>query len=324
MGVTGVVAGVVLCSPFAASAQPVSCDGRDRVSPDELVACLAAGPVDLVGTTVTGALDLSSVDVVPHPFRCVECTFAGDVTVTDVTFDRLVALERVTIEGDLDARGARFAGAVLARGQREGDPPSGVRGDADFSLARFDQAVQLDATTFDGAVSFEGARFDGSVSMSGTQLGGPANFDRIVAAETFALDGPNPMDASAPNGVANGVVTLRGAAFDGDLDLGARQFRRRPGRNGCSCGRAADAAQRRRQRRRRLRAGDGDRPRRHRAGGHRSADGVLAARQQCRQWHARPVRPARRDDHPGAGDRRRTRPAGRPGRRARQRRRGCS
>ena len=225
MGVTGVVAGVVLCGTSAVSAQPVSCDGRDQVSPDELIACLEAGPVDLVGTTVTGALDLSSVDVVPYPFRCVDCTFAGDVTVTDVTFDRLVALERVTIEGDLDARGARFAGAVLARGQREGDTPSGVRGDADFSLARFDQAVQLDATTFDGAVSFEGARFDGSVSMSGTELGGPANFDRIVATETFALDGPNPIDTSAPNGAAKDVVTLRGAAFDGDLDLGARQFR---------------------------------------------------------------------------------------------------
>ena len=128
--------------------QPGSCDGLQQLTPDQLVACLQVGPVDLAGATITGPLDLTAVDVVPYPFRCVDCTFSGDVNISDVTFDRLVAFERVVIEGDLDARGARFAGAVLARGQREGGEPSGIRGDANFSLARFDEALQLDSTTF--------------------------------------------------------------------------------------------------------------------------------------------------------------------------------
>ena len=221
----GAVAGVLLLAAAGqTSVQPGSCDGLTSLTPDALVACLQAGPVDLLGATITGPLDLTAVDVVPHPFRCVDCTFDGDVTVADVTFDRLIAFERVVIDGDLDARGARFAGAVLARGQREGEP-SGVRGDADFSLARFEEALQLDSTTFAGAASFEGARFEGSVSMAGTDFAGPVNLDRIVAAESFAMGGPDPFDPAGPNGAAEEVVTLRNATFEGDVDLVARRFR---------------------------------------------------------------------------------------------------
>ncbi len=122
-------------------------------------------------------------------------------------------------------RGARFAGAVLARGQREGGEPSGIQGDANFSLARFDEALQLDSTTFGGEVTFESARFAGAVTMSGTDLMAPANFDRIVAAESFSMGGPDPFDPTGPNGVAQDVVTMRNATFEGDLDLGARTFR---------------------------------------------------------------------------------------------------
>ena len=217
----------MLCScgrRAAQPAQPGSCDGLERLTPEELIGCLQAGPVDLVGATITGPLDLTAVDVVAHPFRCVDCTFSGDVTVEDVTFDRLIAFERVVIDGDLQARGAHFAGAVLARGQRQGEP-SGVRGKADFSLARFDEALQLDSTTFADEVSFEGARFERSVSMSGTDIRGPANFDRIVAAESFAMGGPDPFDPTGPNGVAEAVVTMRNATFEGDVDLTARTFR---------------------------------------------------------------------------------------------------
>ena len=231
--VLGALAGVALLaatgsndaleSRSAQPAQQATCDGLQQLTPDELVACLQAGPVDLAGATITGPLDLTAVDVVPYPFRCVDCTFSGDVNVSDVTFDRLVALERVVIDGDLDAVGARFAGAVLARGQRA-DEPSGVRGDADFSLATFEEALQLDSTTFGGEVSFDSARFEGAVSMSGTNLGGRANFDRIVAAESFALGGPDPYDPAGPNGVAEGEVSLRNATFGGDLDLTARSF----------------------------------------------------------------------------------------------------
>jgi hypothetical protein len=221
---TGVVAGLSILAAPAPAGQPGSCDGQQQLSPDELVACLQVGPVDLAGATITGPLDLTAVDVVPYPFRCVDCTFSGDVNVADVTFERLVAFERVFIRGDLDARGARFAGAVLARGQREGDEPSGIEGDANFSLARFDEALQLDSTTFGGAVTFESARFAGAVTMSGTDLLGPANFDRIVAAESFSIGGPDPFDPTGPNGVAQDVVTMQNATFEGDLDLGARSY----------------------------------------------------------------------------------------------------
>ena len=117
----GVVAGLSVFLLPAQAGQPGSCDELQQLTPDQLVACLQVGPVDLAGATITGGLDLTAVDVVPYPFRCVDCTFTGDVNVSDVTFDRLVAFERVVIEGDLDARGARFAGAVLARGQRGGE-----------------------------------------------------------------------------------------------------------------------------------------------------------------------------------------------------------
>ncbi len=105
----------------APAGQPGSCDGLQQLTPDQLVACLQVGPVDLAGATITGPLDLTAVDVVPYPFRCVDCTFSGDVNVSDVTFDRLVAFERVVIEGDLDAarrpvRGCR-AGPRPARGR---------------------------------------------------------------------------------------------------------------------------------------------------------------------------------------------------------------
>ena len=221
----GVVAGLSVLLVPAPAGQPGSCDGLQQLTPDQLVACLQVGPVDLAGATITGPLDLTAVDVVPYPFRCVDCTFRGDVNVSDVTFDRLVAFERVVIEGNLDARGARFAGAVLARGQREGGEPSGIRGDANFSLARFDEALQLDSTTFGGEVTFESARFAGAVTMSGTDLMAPANFDRIVADESFSMGGPDPFDPTGPNGVAQDVVTMRNATFEGDLDLGARTFR---------------------------------------------------------------------------------------------------
>jgi hypothetical protein len=220
----GVVAGLSVFLLPAQAGQPGACDELQQLTPDQLVACLQLGPVDLAGATITGGLDLTAVDVVPYPFRCVDCTFTGDVNVSDVTFDRLVAFERVVIEGDLDARGARFAGAVLARGQREGEA-SGIRGDANFSLARFDEALQLDSTTFGGAVTFESARFAGAVTMSGTDLMAPANFDRIVADESFSMGGPDPFDPTGPNGVAQDVVTMRNATFEGDLDLGARTFR---------------------------------------------------------------------------------------------------
>ena len=221
----GVVAGLSVLAVPAQTGQPGSCDGLQQLTPDQLVGCLQAGPVDLAGATITGPLDLTAVDVVPYPFRCVDCTFSGDVNVSDVTFDRLVAFERVVIDGDLDARGARFAGAVLARGRREGGEPSGIRGDANFSLARFDEALQMDSTTFGGDVTFESARFAGAVTMSGTDLTGPANFDRIVADESFSIGGPDPFDPTGPNGVAEDVVTMRNATFEGDLDLGARSFR---------------------------------------------------------------------------------------------------
>ena len=109
--------------------------------------------------------------------------------------------------------------------EREGGEPSGIQGDANFSLARFDEALQLDSTTFGGSVTFESARFAGAVTMSGTDLMGPANFDRIVADESFAMGGPDPFDPTGPNGVAEDLVTMRNATFEGDLDLGARTFR---------------------------------------------------------------------------------------------------
>ena len=202
---------------------PATCEGRTELAPQEMATCLQMGQVDLQGVTITGSLDLSALGTIASPLRCVDCTVQGDVIAADVTFERLVTLERVVVEGDLDARGARFEGAVLARGRR-GEDPTGIRGEADFSLARFEEALQLDATTFFGDVSFEGAHFAGAVSMSGTDMHGKVTFDRIVAAETFAMDGVDPFNPSLEAGRADAEVLFRNATFARDLELSGRSF----------------------------------------------------------------------------------------------------
>ena len=150
-----------------------------------------------------------------------------------------------------------------------GENPTGVRGDADFGLARFEEAVQLDATTLAGSCR---SRAPASPVVSRCPAPSSARRRTSIAsavAETFALDGRDPFDSTLEAATADASVSFRNATFGGDVELGGGGSAG-VGRHWCPSGRPARLAQRSGRRRRGTRSHHCGRPGCHRAGGRRA------------------------------------------------------
>ena len=199
---------------------PATCEGRTELAP-EMATCLQMGQVDLQGVTITGSLDLSALGTIASPLRCVDCTVQGDVIAADVTFERLVTLERVVVEGDLDAHGARFEGAVLTAAGVRIRPEFVARPTSPWpaSRRRSSSTPRPSSATCPSRVLTSRAQCG-----SGTDMHGKVTFDRIVAAETFAMDGVDPFNPSLEAGRADAEVLFRNATFARDLELSGRSF----------------------------------------------------------------------------------------------------
>jgi uncharacterized protein YjbI with pentapeptide repeats len=147
-------------------------------------------------TTIQGTLDLTDVRVVQAAFECRRCTFRGDILARHVIFDREIDLGGVTIDGDLDLRGATFTKAVqLGNGAKvngavdlEGATFFGLVdvGKAEFvkrvmlQLTRFRDDAIFTGATFDRAVDFDGAAFDGRARFDGTVFQAETSFTRAL------------------------------------------------------------------------------------------------------------------------------------------------
>lgn len=210
----------------AAAAQeapaPVCTLAGVTVTAEQVRACLATTGLDGKDIVVSDLLDLSPLGTVEHPIRCQRCRLEGGLRIADVTFTRAIDFDVVLIEGSVDARGATFQGPLLARG--DGTPASGVTGDADFSLATFQDATTFDALRFEKSVTFDGARFGSSVSFEGTDIGGDAGFERVDITGFFVLSGPPPSELQVRSGGIAGHTDMSDAVFHGPVDLSARRF----------------------------------------------------------------------------------------------------
>jgi hypothetical protein len=134
-------------------------------------------PVDLVGATVDGTLNLSAVGTVRVPFRCRNCVFDQDVIARDVVFQREVDLSGAAVKGALDVAGAQFGQAALFG---QGTSASHFDGPADFSVATFSDRVSFNDATFGDRADFTAARFSAPADFTGTSFTGAASFADTV------------------------------------------------------------------------------------------------------------------------------------------------
>ena len=183
------------------------------------------GEIRLVNVhVINGPLDLSRLGTVKKSIRCSNCIIDGGLIARDVTFDKMVDLTNVTVNGDLDVSGAVFDGAVLARGNSS----ARVTGKANLSFAHFASGIALDGITLAGNVDFEGASFGDDASFIGTNFTGDANFSRARFAGALEFSASiiaSDTKRTASSGSVSGDVSFRGASFDGPVDFGLREFR---------------------------------------------------------------------------------------------------
>jgi uncharacterized protein YjbI with pentapeptide repeats len=199
------LAGVVL--PHAATAQTsgrlgapsAACVnlGPGTVAAEHVHACLAAGKrVVLVRAKIEKPLDLTDIGLVRGPFECRRCTFASGLFASDVTFRRTVDLSGSQIGGPFDAVGAIFDGPVLFGAFRG---PATFGGDADFTLAVFNDLATFRGATFGGEASFILAKFHMDASFAsvvfkkarfqGASFRGTANFTDSMFEDTAVFAG---------------------------------------------------------------------------------------------------------------------------------------
>jgi Pentapeptide repeats (9 copies) len=235
---------LVMAVPAAAQQAPAVCapPPNSTVTAQTVRDCLATAAIDATDLTVTGTVDLSTLGTVDRSIRCRRCHLEGDLKIADVTFTRAIDFDGVLIDGNLDARGATFEAAVLARA--EPSVPSGVTGTADFSLATFSDAVTFDALSFGKSANFDGARFESSVSFEGAQFAADAQFERVDVAGFFVLSGPGAVqqETSLRDGVFHGTVDLEARQFLGGLNGAGADFSGRTNISRATFGRSADSA----------------------------------------------------------------------------------
>jgi hypothetical protein len=192
---------------------------------DELVAMLRSGsPVDLLGVTIVGDLDLRPIGTVTQPLRCRDCALEGSLTATDVVFERLVDLGGIRVAGDVDLGGAVFGDALLLeRAEVAGERLTG-------RLAKFTGPASFDAASIAGIADFTGARFLGSASFGGTDFGASAAFDLATFAEDVVFTaadegtGPGAGPCAGSAGAFRGDAGFARSRFGGSADFGSRCF----------------------------------------------------------------------------------------------------
>ena len=211
---------VLSALPSTAGAQPA--DDVTEIAGEDLVDLLAAASdgapdVDLTDVRVLGDVDLSNLQTVDRPVRCLRCTFTGSVTAADVDFLGVVDLSEARFEGDVDARGAVFRRAAV------------------FDGATFAGSVDAGTSRFESVASFSGADFLSTASFQRTVFIGPAVFSGT------SRDSDTDLGAcSAIQGVSLGPVRFVGATFAGPSRFRERCFADRAEFAGASFGEESD------------------------------------------------------------------------------------
>jgi len=234
--VAGWVGGVLLAawplSSGSASAQATTTPSAPTtvVPAQELVRQAARGePIDVVGATVEGDVDLRPLGTVPRPFRCQRCHFTGSLKAADVIFERILELSQSTVGGRLELGAAVFKDRVSFEGTRLLDT-------ADLVAARFLADVSFAGGSFVGDATFRTARFDAKADFVQRQFGARSDFDGVVFADgaSFLLaefiDAARFRGAELRGGGSFRLIRLHtGAAFDrmtsrGQLDFNGAVF----------------------------------------------------------------------------------------------------
>ncbi|WKW49490.1 hypothetical protein [Rhodomicrobium lacus] len=163
--------------------------------------------------------------------NCSNATFAG---ATKATFadhydhsNRSLSALRIEIRGDLLFRNSHSVSELCFMGAR-------IRGGVDCSGGRFDAvskedplALRFSRTTIGGNVYFRNSVFAAKVEFRGSKISGGINCERaefiapnIPTTDLSAPDEDLSFDAlSLVNATVDGGLFLRGAKFDGSLDL---------------------------------------------------------------------------------------------------------
>ncbi len=142
-----------------------------------------------LGTTITS--QVTFLNEVRFPLRCLFCIFRGSIGGRDVTFDHTVELSGSVVEGSLNFVGTHFEGGLFLRPALK--PPT-------------TQAVDVQVTD---RLRFDEATFDGDVDLSGALVGDLAIFDHADFRS----------DASFSTATFLGDVHFYATRFDGDVSF---------------------------------------------------------------------------------------------------------
>lgn len=199
---------ITLVAALVAGAAPVGAQQQDdTIDGAEVVQMLAgAGDgspgVDLADVTIEGPVELSSLQVVDRPIRCLRCTFTGVVSLADVRFGGVVELVDAVFERPVDARGVVFERAAVLDGARFEER-------FDASTSRFESVASFAGVDFLGGVSFERATFSDRAVFTGTSREDVD--DRLGVCQ-------------ARRGSSVGAARFAGATFNGPSQFRERCF----------------------------------------------------------------------------------------------------
>ncbi|MDQ3681068.1 MAG: pentapeptide repeat-containing protein [Actinomycetota bacterium] len=196
-----------------------------RISSQELGRRAARGePIDLVGATVEGDVDLRSFGTLTRPFRCQRCRFTGSLKAADLVFERIVEVSNSTVEGPLELRGAVFRDRANFEATR-------FLMTADLTAARFLGDVSFGGASFVGNATFRSAKFEAKADFVQLQFAAASDFDGVFFTDgvSFLLaefnDGPSFRGSEFRAGGSFRLLRLRaGAAFDRMTSGGVLEF----------------------------------------------------------------------------------------------------
>jgi uncharacterized protein YjbI with pentapeptide repeats len=233
--------------------QTTVAQGLKEVNADDIVKQIADGkPIDLIGVTIVGDLDLREVEIVHRPIRCLGCYFNGAIRAPNLTFNSMIDLGGSQFQGPVIFQGAIFESALLFRTTEQ--QPTRFFDEAVFSYVDFGGTAEFDSVRFEKGSDFVAARFGDDASFTNADFSQVSDFDhaRFDGNVTFAGAGQPGVsegsdgaciESSFVRGIFKDHVTFRRATFKGHADFRQRCFEGKAIFEGANFGDRADFSQ---------------------------------------------------------------------------------
>jgi hypothetical protein len=225
----GIFTAGVLGSPEAAAQDA---GGAGVVEAQEMIRLLNGDrATNLSGFTVTGDVDLGSLERIARPLRCQECRFTGSLIGTDLILERIVDFSGSSFLGPVDFSAALFRdrtgfeGVTFARPANFGS--TRFLAEASFARSSFGEEAVFDRVQFGAGAVFTDATFEGNARFPATQFASVADYSGAVfnGRSDFTASG-FAKRMSFARAEFTQLAEFRAASFSGGANLGVNRFGR--------------------------------------------------------------------------------------------------